>query len=62
MKCQILFSRKNKENISKCHLLKFLPSLQSVKSGIKTYILLYVTTKWLFWVLFKSALQSASDR
>ena len=31
MKCQILFSRKNKKNISKCHLLKFLPSMQSIK-------------------------------
>ena len=28
MKCQILFSRKNKKNISKCRLLKFLPSMQ----------------------------------
>ena len=31
MKCQILFSRKNRNNISKCCLLKFLPSMQSVK-------------------------------
>ena len=30
MKCQILFSRKNKKNISKCHQLKFLPSMQSI--------------------------------
>ena len=30
MKYQILFSRKNKKNISKC-LLKFLPSMQGVK-------------------------------
>ena len=30
-KCQILFSRKNKKNISKYRLLKFLPSMQSVK-------------------------------
>ena len=30
MKCQILFSRKDKKNISKCRLLKFLPSIQSV--------------------------------
>ena len=30
MKCQILFSTKNKKNISKCCLLKFLPSMQSV--------------------------------
>ena len=31
MKYQIPFSRKNKKNISKCRLLKFLPSMQSVK-------------------------------
>ena len=31
MECQILFSRKNKENISKCHLLKFLPQVLSYK-------------------------------
>ena len=31
MKCQILFSRKNKKNISKCHLLIFLPTVLSVK-------------------------------
>ena len=30
MKCQSLFSRKIKKNISKCHLLKFSPSMQSV--------------------------------
>ena len=30
MKCQILLSRKDKKNISKCCLLKFLPSIQSV--------------------------------
>ena len=35
MKCQILFSRKNKKKISKCCLLKFLPSMQSVKAGLK---------------------------
>ena len=29
MKCQILFVRKNKKIISKCCLLKFLPSMQS---------------------------------
>ena len=35
MKYQSLFSGKNKKNISKCLLLKFLPSMQSVvkKSG-----------------------------
>ena len=30
MKCPILFSRKNKKNVSKCGLMKFLPSMQSV--------------------------------
>ena len=30
MKCQILFSRKSKKNISKCCLLTFLPSIQNV--------------------------------
>ena len=30
MQCQILFSRKDKKNISKCCLLKLLPSMQSV--------------------------------
>ena len=33
MKCQILFSGKNKKSISKCHLLKILPSMLSVKIG-----------------------------
>ena len=32
MKCQILFSRKN---ISKCYLLKFLPSVQSVNEYLQ---------------------------
>ena len=31
MKCQILFSRKIRKNISKCLLLKTLPNMQSVK-------------------------------
>ena len=30
MKCQILYYRKNKKSISKCCLLKFLSSMQSV--------------------------------
>ena len=30
MKCQILFSGKNKENISKCYLLKILPRRPSI--------------------------------
>ena len=32
MECQILFSRKNKKKKSKCRLLKFLPSMQSVNN------------------------------
>ena len=32
MKCQILFSRKNKKNISEGCLLKFLLSMQSIKN------------------------------
>ena len=31
MKCQSLFSGKNKKNISKCHTLNFLPSMLNIK-------------------------------
>ena len=34
MKCQILFSGKNKKNISKCRLLKILPRVLSVKHSV----------------------------
>ena len=34
MKCHILFSGKNKKNISQCRLLKILPSALSVKVHI----------------------------
>ena len=34
MKCQILFSGKNKKNISKCRLLKILPRVLSVKQTV----------------------------
>ena len=44
MKCQILFSRKNKKNISKCHLLKFLPSMQSVTETLKGHTILDLIT------------------
>ena len=37
MKCHILFSEKNKKNISKCRLLKILPRVLSVK---KEYLML----------------------
>ena len=36
MKCQILFSRKNKENISKCCLLEFLPRVLSAIEPVTT--------------------------
>ena len=34
MKCHILFSGKNKKNISKYRLLKILPRVLSVKHGL----------------------------
>ena len=34
--CQIMFSWKNKKNISKCHLLKILPSVRSVNITINS--------------------------
>ena len=42
MKYQILFSRKNKKNISKCHLLKFLPSMQSVNEFYDMFSTSYI--------------------
>ena len=41
MKCQSLFSGKNKKNISKCHLLKVLPSMLSLNM-LKSYSLAVV--------------------
>ena len=35
MKCQILFSMKNKENISKCCLLKFYPARKVLRVNKK---------------------------
>ena len=31
MKCQNLFSEKNKKNVSNCHLLKIFPRVLSIK-------------------------------
>ena len=51
MKCQILFSGKNKKNISKCRLLKILPRVLSVNYiclsfplcwGLDVYLILSV--------------------
>ena len=40
MKCQIMFSGKNKENISRCHLLKILRRVLhvSVKGLLSPYL------------------------
>ena len=47
MKCHILFSEKNKKNISKCRLLKILPRVLSVKTIAVVYDLQMIqhTTK-----------------
>ena len=44
MKCQILFSRKNKKIISKCCLLKVLPCMQDqfVGSTIKFFVRFFI--------------------
>ena len=40
-----LFSRRNKKNVSKCHLLKFVPRVLSVKLKILTSGLLFCNNK-----------------
>ena len=67
MKFQILFSGKNKKNISKCRLLKFLPRVLRVKvlvamlgrASSEVYLLvnffsnLYVTCTFILrWIAF----------
>ena len=42
MKCQSLFSGKNRKNISKCHQLKILPSMQSVNNVCHTALAVFV--------------------
>ena len=39
MKCHILFSEKNKKNISKCRLLKILPRVLSVKNCAALFLI-----------------------
>ena len=34
MKCQSLFSAKNKKNISECRMLEFLTSMLSINTGL----------------------------
>ena len=47
MKCQILFSGKNKKNISKCCLLKILPGVLSVNKPTVHILPVFVTLSWL---------------
>ena len=45
MECQVLLSWKNKNNISKCRLLKLLPSMQRVKlMAVHSFFIRYVQT------------------
>ena len=46
MKCQILFSGKNKKNISKCRLLKILPRVLSVKRWCVLYMPIFHVFEW----------------
>ena len=49
MKCQILFSGKNKKNISKCRLLRILPRVLSVNGDLGCVGLL-------IWLVIKKAI------
>ena len=50
MKCQILFSGKNKKNISKCRLLKILPRVLSIKaSKVQNIQGTLEKNEYLFW-------------
>ena len=53
MKCHILFSEKNKKNISKCRLLKILPRVLSVnKMANLTFKELSTTTTDFIIIIF----------
>ena len=62
MKCQILFLGKNKKNISKCLLLKFLPSMLSINDITKTVCFfltfLFSTDSFYFCYKFLSFLKA----
>ena len=65
MKCQILFSRKNKKSISKCRLLKFLPGMQrAFSSSIIVYSINYYTRpfKHKSILTYTSSVNRASDQ
>ena len=60
MKCQNLFSGKNKKNISKCRLLKILPRVLSVKVPITTAaddILKYIFFFFFFFFFLKNKIR-----
>ena len=48
MKCQILFSRKNKKIVKKCRFMKFLPSMQSVNVFARQSRLACFKVDWCF--------------
>ena len=50
MKCQSLFSGKNRKNISKCHQLKILPSMQSVNNVCHTALAVFFVFFLLNWI------------
>ena len=61
MKCQILFSGKNKKNISKCRLLKILPRVLSVKRNQNTFREGY-TDNNIFVSIMKKGLQRDENK
>ena len=56
MKCQILFSGKNKKNISKCRLLKILPRVLSVKTSIFTFHIWHNDPYFVLGLIFQDCL------
>ena len=52
MKCYILFSEKNKKNISKCRLLKILPRVLSVKEKLRTTSFSNLWFSWQYMGVF----------
>ena len=59
MKCQILFSGKNKKNISKCRLLKILPRMLSDNNSTGLDIT-YVS--FIYGFLFSVCVSDTDDR
>ena len=62
MKCQSLFSRKSKKNISNCRLLKLLLSMQSVKTKFETIFgdqsVIYTIVIYVLYLKYKSGYSS----